>query len=99
MATKGVHPMHEQRQLHHTLQKLHDELENTQTVDERSRELMQDLRGHIQQVLQNPSEHEPAHYHSLRSRLEATLEHVEDQHPQLTLAIGQVLNNLAAIGI
>ena len=91
--------MTEPTELHETLHKLHGELQQTKPVDAKSRDLLHHLMNDIKAVLDQPGNPHPEQYHSLRGRLEATLEHVEEDHPQLTLAIGAVLDNLAAIGL
>ena len=91
--------MDEQQQLHDKLEQLHAELGKNQPADPDSRAVLDPLQKDVHNLLQSPAGDRTAQYHSLRGRLNAALEHLEDSHPQLTLAIGQVLDNLAAIGI
>ena len=86
--------MPEQNPLHDTLQNLHSELQQAQPADDKSREVISSLTQDVQGALANPGQH-----HTLRGRLEESVDHLEESHPQLTLAIGAVLDNLAAIGL
>ncbi len=85
--------------LRESLEQLHRELEQTQSLDADSRERLRHLMKEIQSVLDESGD-VPAHrYESLAKRLRETVDHFEDAHPRLTLTIGQVLDNLAAIGL
>lgn len=86
--------MPEQNPLRDTLQNLHTELQQAQPADDKSREVINNLTQDVQGALANPDQH-----HTLRGRLEDSIDHLEENHPQLTLAIGAVLDNLAAIGL
>ena len=81
-------------QLHQTLTQLHTELEQTQAIDDESRQLLEHLRSDIQAALKEPS---PTTHKSLRERLSAAVVHFEDSYPDLTLTLKQVLDNLAQI--
>ena len=81
-------------QLHQSLQQLHFELEQTQTLDDESRQLLEHLQRDIQAVLK---ESNAATRNSLGDRLNEVVTHFEDSHPGLTLTLKQVLDNLAQI--
>ena len=85
----------EQQRLCEALERLHAELEKTRVVDAESRRLLMHLQSDIEAALQQePCAPSPG---PLRSRLDQALAHFEDSHPQLTLAIQQVLDNLASV--
>ncbi len=85
----------EQQRLCEALERLHAELEQTRVVDPESRRLLEHLRGDIEDALkEEPCAQSPG---PLRSRLDQVLARIEDSHPQLTLAIQQVLDNLASV--
>jgi hypothetical protein len=86
--------MPEQNPLHDTLQNLHTELQQAQPADDKSREVINSLTQDVQGAIAHPEQH-----HTLRGRLEDSIDHLEESHPRLTLAIGAVLDNLAAIGL
>ncbi len=77
-----------------SLQRLHDELEQTEMLDDETRQLLEHLDGDIRAVLKKPS---PAARATLSGRLQATLAHLEDANPQLTLTIQEVLDHLANV--
>ncbi len=79
-------------QLHQTLTQLHAELEQTQVLDDESRQLLAHLQSDIQAALKEPS---PTTHKSLHDRLSAAVVHFEDSYPDLTLTLKQVLDNLA----
>ena len=81
-------------QLHQKLAELHAELEQTQMVDEDSRQLLAHLQHDIQAALEEPN---PATRQSLRDRLDAAVARFENSHPDLTLTLKQILDNLAQI--
>ena len=91
--------MSSEDQLHDHLQRLHGELGAAQVRDDASRAKIQNLQSGIQTVLDPTVETQPHHYHSLREQLTDAVEHFEDTHAELTLSIGEVLNDLAAIGL
>jgi hypothetical protein len=86
-------------ELRKSLHQLHDEIKNTQTVDEKGSELLRDLDGDIRALL-NRSEENPVRLHpSFVQRLEGTLYHFEVSHPSLTTLISKLLDSLSNAGI
>jgi len=81
-------------QLRQKLTELHAKLEQTQMLDDESRQLLEHLQHDIQAVL---NESNPSTRQSLRNRLSAAIAHWEISHPRLTLVLKQVLDNLAQI--
>lgn len=81
-------------ELRATLEQLHAQLEQTQVVDEESRQLLQHLKNDIQAVLKEPNASARA---SLRKRLDGALDHFEDTHSDLALTIKQLLDHLAQV--
>ncbi len=81
-------------QLREALERLHAELEQTKTMDPESRQLLQHLQNDIQTMLRQPNARSRA---SLGRRLNDALAHFEETHPDLTLTIKQVLDNLAGV--
>jgi len=81
------------------LQQLHDEINNTQTVDEKGSELLRDLDGDIRALLERSEEHPVQVHPSIIQRLENALDHFEVTHPELTTLISKVLDSLSNAGI
>lgn len=80
--------------LDESLERLNAELQKTKATDDESRRLLLDLQQDTHSAIRNPS---PTSHASLRARLETTLTHFEDLHPQLTKTMQEVLDNLAAV--
>jgi len=86
-------------ELRKLLNQLHDEINITGTVDEKSSELLRDLDGDIRALLER-SEGTLVQLHpSLVQRLEGALEHFEVTHPDLTMLISRLLESLSNAGI
>ena len=81
------------------LQQLHDEINNTQTVDEKGSELLRDLEGDIRALLERSEEHPLQVHPSIIQRLENALDHYEVTHPELTTLISKLLDSLSNAGI
>ena len=87
------------QELRRLLLQLHDAIENTRSVDERGSELLRDLDGDIQDLLER-SEESPVQLHpSVVQRLEGALHHFEVTYPELTTLISNLLNSLSSAGI
>ena len=80
--------------LQQELEQLHAELGRTQAVDTESRQLLEQLQSDIQAVLKQSNTESHA---SLVERLNAAVTQFEESHPDLTLTIKQLLDNLASI--
>jgi len=83
-------------ELERRLSELHAELARTQSVDPKSRELLEHVRRDIESVLERSDE--PGQ-RTLRGRLEAAIEHFETSHPVLTATMGRVMDQLSNLGI
>jgi hypothetical protein len=81
------------------LQQLHDEIKNTQTVDEEGSELLRDLDGDIHALLDRSEEQLVQVHPSVIQRLESALSHFEVTHPELTTLISKVVESLSNAGV
>jgi hypothetical protein len=87
------------KELRKLLNQLHDEINRTQTVDEKGSGLLRDLDDDIRALLDR-SEENPMQLHpSFVQRLEGTLLHFEVSHPSLTTLISRLLDSLSSAGI
>jgi len=77
--------------LRELLEQLHAELERTPGVDAESRAILEHLKRDIQTVLDGASAA------PLNQRAQNALEHFEESHPRLTLALKQLIDHLAAV--
>ncbi|HTP01286.1 MAG TPA: DUF4404 family protein [Anaerolineales bacterium] len=86
-------------ELRRSLQQLHEEIENVHEIDDEGRALLQDLDGHIQQLLARPSVAAVQPKPGLNSGLEDAIRHFEVTHPALTEALSDLLTALSNAGI
>jgi len=84
-------------QLKNKLQELHIELKQTESVDEKSKVLLEKLEKEIQQVLERSEEE--SWYDELFEKLEDEVEVLEKTHPSIFSAIKNITTILSNIGI
>jgi hypothetical protein len=81
------------------LEKLHSEIEATQSVDARERELLQDLEADIRALLKR-CEAEQIQSHPLTvRRLEDAIEQLAVNHPTLTAMLSNISTILSNAGV
>jgi hypothetical protein len=96
---KRRHILMDNKELREHLNQLHDEINNTQSVDEKGGELLRDLDGDIRALLDR-SVGDPVKLHpSIVQRLEGALNHFEVTHSELTTLISKLLDSLSNAGI
>ncbi len=83
--------------LREKLEQLHAELEKADCVDARDCDMLRDVMGHIQVVLEHSAPVPPQRYISLGARLNQALQQFEASHPELVLTIGRVLDHFAQV--
>ena len=82
------------------LQELHEELENTDSVDSDARDLLSSLLADIQSLLDRSDEEDHTHSPgSLAERLGTATREWETSHPNLAAAVGRVMDTLSNMGI
>jgi hypothetical protein len=81
------------------LQQLHDEINKTQTVDEKGKLLLRDIDGDIRALLERSEEHPVQVHPSIVQRLESAVSHFEVTHPELTTLISKFLASLSNAGV
>jgi hypothetical protein len=87
---------HELREL---IEKLHAEIQNTRTVDEKGKELLAHLESDIRALLEQTDGNGTPVHPSTIQRLEEGLDHFEVTHPTLTILISRLLEALSNVGI
>jgi hypothetical protein len=86
----------ENPELNKLLKQLHDEINNTQAVDEQGKELLRDLDEDLHTLLaRNGGEADDL---SLQ-RVDKVIRHFEATHPSLTVLISKFLDTLNNAGI
>jgi hypothetical protein len=87
------------KELEKLLDQLHREMEHVDTIDEKGRELLQDLDIHIHDLLErNKGEQEQTHSSTVIG-LEDAIAHLELSHPTLTATLTKFMNVLSSAGI
>jgi len=89
----------ENEELRKSLQQLQDVINNTQTVDDKGRDLLHDLDNDIRALLDRSEENLIQLHPSVIQRLEDTIYHFEVSHPSLTTVISRLLDSLSNAGI
>ena len=87
----------EKQRLQELLVQLHEELEQTETVDVRTGEVLADLKEDISRLVQEETVIEDEQ-EGLTERLGDAVGHFEEDHPKLSMVIQHVLDSLARMG-
>ncbi|MBN1279946.1 MAG: DUF4404 family protein [Chlorobium sp.] len=88
----------EKLQLNEMLTKLHEELEQVDSVDETTVSVLTALREDIQHLLSQTGAGTAEEQEPISERLGEAIEHFEADHPRLSIAIQHVLDSLAKMG-
>ena len=88
----------EKQQLNEMLTKLHEELEQVDSIDETTVSVLSTLREDIQHLLRGAGSETPEDHEPISERLGEAIEHFEADHPRLSIAIQHVLDSLAKMG-
>ncbi|HAV75898.1 MAG TPA: DUF4404 domain-containing protein [Anaerolineae bacterium] len=83
------------QKLRDLLEQLHTELERTESVDDKGREMLSHLNEDIENFLDPTKDNDP----SLYKRVQNAIDHFEVEHPAITAALSQMLNTLSNAGI
>ncbi len=87
------------QQLRKQLEELHAELEETQSVDDDTRQTLAEIDRHIQMLLAGPDRAFTTRHHPLTARLRESLVGFETAHPNLVVNIERVLDAFNEMGI
>ena len=88
----------DKERLHTTLEQLHGELQQIESVDESERQILQKLTSDIKKLLE-AGESDSHHVARLDEGLRGGIELLEASHPRATMLMGQVIDALGKIGI
>jgi predicted nucleic acid-binding Zn-ribbon protein len=86
------------KNLRELLEKLQYELEHTEVTDEASRERIRHLEADIR-LLRERSDEETEVDEPMLERLQDSIDHFEETHPELTMMISQMMTILSNAGI
>ena len=84
--------------LHHQLERLHEELEQIDSVDENDQQLLQTLMSDIQKLIDS-GERQKDVSERLGEGLKDGIELFEASHPQATMLMARVIDALQKMGI
>jgi len=79
------------------LEKLNKEIEGIQPDDEKGQELLRELSADIRELLERAESKQPAP--SMMQRIQASIDHFEITHPELTAALSSAFSILSNAGI
>ena len=79
------------------LEQLHNELDSTEDVDEKGRELLRALNADIEELLERSEGGQSDD--SLLERLQESIDQFEVTHPTLTSALSHIMTALSNAGI
>jgi cytochrome c-type biogenesis protein CcmH/NrfF len=88
----------EQQKLRDLLETLHQELEQVETIDEKTGSILTSLREDIEKLVQDGPQDEAAE-ENLVERMNEAIGHFEEEHPRLSIMIQHVLDSLAKMGL
>jgi hypothetical protein len=90
----------DKQQLHKLLEQLHAELSQAETVGGDELQLLKNLKLDVQAILERAEgEPSPQQYTSLGRDLQEAIRQFEISHPNLTWAMGEVLEILSRAGV
>jgi hypothetical protein len=84
--------------LRELLERLHNELEQTDSMDEKGNELLRHLEADIRTKLER-SDAKTETDEPVLERLQSTIDHFETTHPSLTLTLSEMMTILSNAGI
>jgi len=84
--------------LHELLERLHNELERTGSVDEKGNEILRHLDADIRSLLAR-SDKKVETDEPMLERFQDTIDHFETTHPTLTLTLSEIMTILSNAGI
>jgi hypothetical protein len=81
------------------LEELHTELDNTEAMDDKGRELLRALNADIEELLERSEVGQTDDDDSLLERWQEYIDHFEVTHPTLTSALSHLMTALNNAGI
>ena len=88
----------DRKQVHEKLKRLHEELDQVELPDSNQREILVKVASEIQQML-TLVEEGTGQTSGLTARLKDLVTQIEASHPEATLRMRQVIDELAYMGI
>jgi predicted component of type VI protein secretion system len=89
----------QQSEFNEMLKKLHEELISTESLDNTSIELLENIQGDLETILDEEQETGQEEHQSLSDKLRDAVDEYEESHPNLVIAMKHVLDSLANMGL
>ncbi|MEW5940272.1 MAG: DUF4404 family protein [Chloroflexota bacterium] len=87
------------QELDKLLERLHEELEGAEHVDDKGRDLLRQLDADIHSLLGQPEAEEANPWMAVARQLKDAINHLEATHPRLTAVLSDMVNSLSNAGI
>lgn len=87
------------QELHQLLEKLHSEIEQTDSVDEKALALLQHIEKDMRELVDRSENRIAKPRAATLRRLEDSIDHLEVTHPSLTTTLSELLEILSKAGI
>lgn len=91
--------MPQRKQLRRTLERLHEEIEETDFVDANDEKLLRELMADITRVLDASAERREVEEESIGERLSEAIQRFEKSHPTLAANIERVIDAFGRLAV
>ncbi len=81
------------------LEQVHAEIQRTETLDDKGRELLQHIGADINDLLTRVEDSPLQPHETLAKRLKDAVDHYEITHPHLTMLLSHLLDSLSSAGL
>ncbi len=88
----------DRKHLQSTIENLHRELASTDSIDDESRRLLQELAQDVEKLASNTDAADDEHV-TTTGQLETVALRFESEHPKLAMAVGELIDALGKLGI
>jgi len=86
-----------EEKLYEKLKSLHETLQNAESLDDKSRALLEQIEDDISALMADRGEEPKGE--TLADRVREATQTFEEEHPQITETVGQVMETLARFGV
>ncbi len=86
-----------EEKLYEKLKSLHESLQNAESLDDKSRALLEQIEDDIRALMADRGEEPKGE--TLADRVREATQNFEEEHPQITETVGQVMETLARFGV
>jgi len=87
------------KRLQELLQQLHDEIQQSENIDAKGKELLRDIDTDVHELLKRNEGDTSRVHQTVIQRFENTIDHLEQTHPGVTRYLTELLEILSNAGI